>query len=92
MTATECNCVVTEQEVLAAIEALCVFRCYLLSGQQVKLVTNNSPNTFLGTQPILSQRQARWSEYLQHFHFNWVYRPGSLMWLTLWAVTQILLL
>jgi len=28
------------------------------------------------TQPTLSKRQARWSEYLQRFNFTWQYRPG----------------
>ena len=28
------------------------------------------------TQPTLSRRQARWSEYLQRFHFSWVHRSG----------------
>ena len=72
----ECNYVVTEQELLATVEALRVFRCYLLSGKQFNLVTDNRPNTVLQTQPILSRRQARWSEYLQRFHFNWVHRAG----------------
>ena len=40
------------------------------------LVTNNRPNTFLQTWPILSRRQARWSEYLQGFNFIWVHRSG----------------
>ena len=35
MTAAERNYVVTEQELLATIEALRVFRCYLLSGKQL---------------------------------------------------------
>jgi hypothetical protein len=25
---------------------------------------------------MLSRRQARWSEFLQQFDFEWVYRPG----------------
>ena len=76
MTSAERNYVVTEQELLATVEALRVFCCYLLSGQQFTLVTDNQPNTFLQTQPTLTRRQARWSEYLQRFHFNWVHRPG----------------
>ena len=78
MTAAECNYIVTEQELLATVEYLRVFRCYLLSGKQFNLVTDNQPNTFLQTQPLLSRRQARWSEYLQRFNFNWVHRPGRL--------------
>ena len=50
--------VVTEQKLLATIEALRVFRCYLLFGKQFDLVTDNRPNTFLQTQLILSLRQA----------------------------------
>ena len=57
-------------------EALRAFRCCLLSGKQFNLVTDNRPNTFLQTQPILSRRQARWSEYLQGFDFNWMHRAG----------------
>ena len=76
MTVAERSYVVTEQELLATVEALRVFRCYLLLGQQFNLVSDNRPNTFLQTQPTLSRRQARWSEYLQRFHFNWVHRPG----------------
>ena len=48
----------------------------LLSGKQFNLVTDNRPNTFLQIQPTLSRRQARWSEYLQRFHFNSVHRAG----------------
>ena len=76
MTAAESNYVVTEQELLATIEALHVFICYLLSVKQFNLVTDNRPNIFLQTQPILSRRQPRWSEYLQRFNFNWVHRSG----------------
>ena len=76
MSAAERNYVVTEQELLATVEAMRVFRCYLLSGQQFTLVTDNQPNTFLQTQPHLSHRQARWSEYLQRFNLCWVHKPG----------------
>ena len=40
MTAAERNYVVTEQELLATVEALHVFRCYLLSGEQFNMVTD----------------------------------------------------
>ena len=39
MTSAERNYVVTEQELLATVEALRVFCCYLLSGQQFTVVT-----------------------------------------------------
>ena len=67
--AAERNYVVTEQELLATVEALRVLRCYLLSGQQFSLVTDNKPNTVLETQPTLSRRQARWSGEFAAFPF-----------------------
>ena len=76
MTDPEKNYVNHEQELLAAIVALKVFRCYLL-GNHFTLVTDNKPNTYLDSQPTLSRRQARWSEYLQRFHFSWVHKPGK---------------
>ena len=77
MIAAERNYVVTEQELLATVEDLCVFRCYLLSDQQFKLVTDNRPNTFANAAHGHSfMRQARWSEYLDRLHFKWVHKPG----------------
>ena len=66
---------VTEQECLAVVHSLHVWRCYL-EGTSFTVVTDHSPNTYLSTQPHLSPRQARWSEFLQRFNFDWVYRPG----------------
>ncbi len=48
----------TEQELLAVIEALKAFRCYV-DGIPFNLVTNRKPDTFLDTQPTLSRRQTR---------------------------------
>ena len=76
MTDPERNYVNHEQELLAAILALKVFRCYLL-GNHFTLITDNKPNTYLDSQPTLSRRQARWSEHLQRFHFSWVHKPGK---------------
>ena len=76
MTDPERNYVNHEQELLAAIVALKVFRCYLL-GNHFTLITDNKPNTYLDFQPTLSRRQACWSEYLQRFHFSWVHKPGK---------------
>ena len=67
---------VTEQELLATVVALRIFSCYLLSGKQFNLVTDNKPNTCLQSQPTLSRHQAHWSEHLRCFHFNWVHRAG----------------
>ena len=71
----EQNYHITEQELLAVIEALKAFRCYV-DGIPFNLVTDHKPNTFLDTQLTLSRRQTRWSEYLPRFNFTWEYRPG----------------
>ena len=74
MVPAEKNYHVTEQELLAVIEALRAFRCYV-DGVHFNLITDHKPNTYLDTQPNMSRRQTRWSEYLQRFNFTWEYRP-----------------
>ena len=49
MTDAERNYVNHEQELLAAISALKVFRCYLL-GNHLNLITDNKPNTYLASE------------------------------------------
>eukprot|EP00877_Chromochloris_zofingiensis_P003160 jgi/Chrzof1/12845/Cz07g09130.t1 len=66
----------TERELLAVVHALQVWRCYLDSSWGFVCVTDHNPLVWLQTQPNLSPRQTRWSEYLQRFHFRWQYRPG----------------
>ena len=73
----EQNYHMTEQELLAVIEALKAFRCNVDDIHiPFNLVTDHKPNTFLDTQPTLSRRQTRWTEYPQRFNFIWEYRPG----------------
>jgi hypothetical protein len=71
----EQNYTVTEQEMLGVVHALKVWRCYL-EGSDFTVVTDHCPNTFFDTQVNLSRRQARWSEFLSRFKFDWEYRPG----------------
>ena len=67
---------VGEQELLAVHYALQKWRCYLEGSVAVNVITDHAPNTWLPSQPNLSRRQARWSEFLQRFKLTWVYRPG----------------
>ena len=78
LTDPETRYTTTEQELLASVHAMTVWRCFLegLPKDQVTLVTDHHPNTCLPTQPNMNRRQARWSEFLQRFNFKWVYRPG----------------
>ena len=77
LNSAEKNYHVTEQELLAVVHALKVWRCYL-EGVVFTVVTDHKPNTFFSTQPILSRRQVGWSQYLQQFTFRWEYRPGRI--------------
>lgn len=72
MSSAEPNYINHEQELFAATTALSSFCCDLM-GNKSTLVTDNMPNTYLHTQPTLSRRQARRSEYLQRFCFIWVH-------------------
>ena len=70
---------VTEQELLAIIHALKTWR-YLLEGlpkEQLTLVTDHSPLTFMPTVTSMSRRQAGWSEILQRYPCTWVHRAGK---------------
>ena len=72
----EINYTTGEQELLAVAHALKIWRCYL-EGPHFTVVTDHKPLEHLPSQPNLSGRQIRWSEYLQRFDFDWVYKPGA---------------
>ncbi len=72
----EVNYTTGEQELLAVVHALNIWRCYL-EGSDFTVVTDHNPLVHLPTQPNLSRRQVRWSEYLQRFNFKWVYKSGK---------------
>jgi hypothetical protein len=63
----ERNYPVGEQELLAVIHALQVWRCYVEGVKFTAVVTDHKPNVFMPTKVALSPRQARWSEFLQRF-------------------------
>ena len=72
----EYNYTVGEQELLAVVHALHVWRCYLEGAPKFQVVTDHNPLIYLNTQQNLSRRQARWVEFMQRFDFGWIYRPG----------------
>ena len=78
MNPTEQNYPVHEKEELAIIEALREWRRYLEGCKhQVQIITDHQSLQYLSTQPSLSRRQARWSEFLSRFDFKITYQPGS---------------
>jgi hypothetical protein len=77
LNSAQLNYNVTEKEMLAVVHALRVWRCYL-EGADFIVYTDHVSNTYLQTQPNLSRRQARWSEFLQRFGaFEWKYRKAA---------------
>jgi hypothetical protein len=66
LNSTELNYQTTEKEMLAVVHALRVWRCYL-EGAEFTVYTDHVSNTYFQTQPNMSRRQARWSEFLQRF-------------------------
>ena len=77
LNSAELNYTVTEKEMLAVVHALRVWRCYL-EGAEFTVFTDHVSNTYFQTQPSLSRRQARWSEFLQRFGvFGWEYLKGE---------------
>jgi len=72
----EMNYPVHEQELLAIIHALREWRHYL-HGSQFTVVTDHRSLQYLQTQPHLSARQVRWSEFVQRFDFVVTYQAGK---------------
>jgi len=73
----EQNYPVHEKEELAIVNALREWRRYLEGcTHQVQIITDHQSLRFLQTQPSLSRRQARWSEFLSRFDYRIEYQPG----------------
>ena len=77
LSSAERNYTTGEQELFAVVHAMRTWRCYL-EGVEFTMVPDHNPLVYLQTQPNLSRRQVRWSEYLQAFRFRWQYRPGRI--------------
>jgi hypothetical protein len=72
----EKNYPVHEQELLAIVCALKEWRHYL-HGRPFTIITDHQSLRYLNTQPNLSPRQIRWSEFLQQFDYQIEYREGK---------------
>ena len=71
MNAAQRNYPVHEWELLAIIEALKAWRCYLYGAQTpVTILTDHSSLQWINTQPNLSARQSRWVEQLQDYSYR----------------------
>lgn len=77
LSAAERNYPVHEQELLAVIQAIREWKCYL-DGQKFTVLTDHKSLIYLQKQPHLSARQTRWLEFLSQFDFEIKYKPGKM--------------
>lgn len=72
------NYPIHDKELLAVILAFEHWRAELEGNQhQVDVLSDHKALEYFMSSKKLSQRQARWAEYLSHFDFLLCYRPGS---------------
>jgi RNase H-like domain found in reverse transcriptase len=72
LNAAEQNYPTHERELLAIVQALKLWRPYLL-GHRFTVLTDHNPLRYLQTQSILSRRQVRWVLAMQEFDFEFKY-------------------
>ena len=72
----ETNYPVHDAEMLAIMEALKVFRCYV-HGRFARIFTDHHSLRFFETQPKLNQHQVRWMEILQDYNYKIEYESGA---------------
>ena len=72
----EINYPIHDAEMLAIMEAIKVFRCYV-HGRFVRIFTDHHTLRFFETQPKLNQRQVRWMELLQDYDYKIEYKSGA---------------
>ncbi|RAL61484.1 hypothetical protein DID88_009413 [Monilinia fructigena] len=76
--AAECNYEIYDKELLAIIKSMEEWRPELQGSQQeFEILTDHKNLEYFTTTKALNQRQVRWSEFLSHYNFRIVYRPGS---------------
>ena len=77
--AAELNYDVHDKELLAIVEAFKKWQHYLeRTATPVEVITDHKNLTYFCSSKLLTQRQARWSEYLSQFNFSIKFRLGRL--------------
>jgi hypothetical protein len=61
---------------LAVVHCVKTWRCYI-EGKEVHVYTDHKPNTTFVSNPMLTRRQARWTEELQSYNLQFHYKPGA---------------
>ena len=75
----ERNYPIHEKELLAVVDAVRTFRCYIEGCKKCTVITDHDTLKYFLTQKELSGRRARWSEFLAPFahYLEIIYRKGS---------------
>ena len=75
----EANYPIHEKELLAVVDAIKTFRCYLEGCAKITVITDHDTLRHFMKQKDLSGRRARWSEYLAPYtsYMEIIYRKGS---------------
>ena len=75
--AAEINYEIHDKELLAIVDSFQQWRHFLEGSSQQILVYNDHKNLqYFQSARVLSRRQARWAQFLTHFDFIILYRPG----------------
>ena len=73
----ETNWIIYEKELFAIVYALRKWEHYLLSNNQVTIITDNNAVTYIQNQEKITAKQARWLTYMAQFNYIIIHRPGS---------------
>ena len=77
LTSAERNYAIHDKEMLAIISCLEQWQAELRSCESFQILTDHRNLEYFMTRQHLSERQARWAEYLSRFNFHIKYRPGQ---------------
>ena len=77
MIRAECIYPVHEQELLAILYCCKKWRHYILNQYTTVNIDDHAPLRYLETQPHLSNRQARWLDFLSQYDLNIAPQPGK---------------
>ncbi|CAJ2651960.1 unnamed protein product [Trifolium pratense] len=77
LTPAERNYPIHDKELLAIIRCLEQWDAELRSCSKFCILTDHRNLEYFMTRQKLSERQARWAEYLSRFSFQLIYRPGK---------------
>jgi hypothetical protein len=74
----ECNYEIYDKELMAIIRAFEEWRPELEGAlHPIKVLSDHKNLEYFMMTKLLNRRQTRWAEFLSHFHFKIVYRPGK---------------